>query len=160
MPNPDIVIRPYETADNARLTEIWYAVSRISHPFLPEDLLLRQRDEVSEKYLSQTETWVALGKAGPVGFIGLMDQFIGGLFVAPECQGAGIGGMLLRHAFELKGKLALEVYAANQRAVAFYRRNGFCGVRRREKDDNGLPHPLILMQKPCPGGNRATQIGD
>ncbi|PRX11769.1 UNVERIFIED_ORG: putative acetyltransferase [Martelella mediterranea] len=151
-----IVIRPFEADDNRRLTEIWYAASRLSHPFLPEDLLVRQRQEIAEKYLPQTETWVAVDDNGPIGFIGLMDQFIGGLFVAPESQGAGIGSMLLDHAFALKGKLALEVYAANHRAVAFYRRHGFCGVRRRETDDNGLPHPLILMQKPCPVPNRPT----
>nr|WP_272211862.1 GNAT family N-acetyltransferase [Marinicella sp. W31]MDC2877751.1 GNAT family N-acetyltransferase [Marinicella sp. W31] len=159
MSEASFAIRPFETEDNARLTDIWYAASRLSHPFLPEDLLLRQRLEISEKYLPQTETWVAVGDHGPLGFIGLMDQFIGGLFVAPESQGAGIGGMLLRHAFDLKGKLALEVYAANQRAVAFYRRHGFCGVRRRETDDNGLPHPLILMQKPCPTAKRSVPTG-
>nr|WP_183486265.1 GNAT family N-acetyltransferase [Martelella radicis] len=151
-----LVIRPYAADDNASLTEIWYQASRLSHGFLPDDLLLRQRREIAEKYLPQTETWVAVGENGPVGFIGLMDTFIGGLFVAPEAQGSGIGGRLLGHAFDLKRKLALEVYAANHRAVAFYRRHGFCGVRRRETDDNGLPHPLILMQKPCPTGQRAT----
>ncbi len=146
-----VVIRPYAADDNATLTEIWHLASRLSHPFLPEELLLRQRREISEKYLPETETWVAVVNNAPVGFIGLIDQFIGGLFVAPEAQSAGIGSRLLGHAFNRKGKLALEVYAANHRAVAFYRRHGFCGVRRRETDDNGLPHPLILMQKPCPG---------
>ena len=149
-----LVIRPFTADDNARLTAIWYAASRISHPFLPDDLLLRQRREISEKYLPETETWVAARNGDPVGFIGLIDQFIGGLFVSPDVQSLGIGGRLLDHAFALKSKLALEVYAANTRAVAFYRRHGFCGVRRRETDDNGLPHPLILMQKPCPAGQR------
>lgn len=151
-----VAIRPYESRDNQRLSALWLEASLISHTFLPESLLLTQQKLVAEKYLAETETWVAIADDLPVGFIGLMDQFIGGLFVAPEAQGMGIGGELLRHAFELKGHLALEVYAANHRAVAFYRRHGFCGVRRRETDDNGLPHPLILMQKPCPSGRKTT----
>ncbi|TCT37327.1 GNAT family N-acetyltransferase [Martelella mediterranea] len=151
-----IEIRRYEPADNACLTAIWYQASCISHPFLPDSLLQEQRLQISSKYLPETETWVAVGPAGPVGFIGLIDLFIGGLFIAPEWQSRGIGSLLLSHAFDLKGKLALEVYVANQRAVDFYRKHGFCGVRRRETDDNGLPYPLILMQKPCPSASRRT----
>lgn len=143
-------IRPYRADDNARLTEIWHEASRISHHFLPERLLLEQKRIVSEKYLPETETWVATRNGVPAGFIGLIDSFIGGLFVAPENQGDGIGKQLLDHAFSLKGGLFLEVYAANTRALAFYRRHGFCGIRRRHTDDNGLPFPLIMMQKPAP----------
>ena len=132
------------------LADIWHAASAVSHHFLPEHLLETQKKLVAEKYLPETETWVAVSGETPIGFIGLIDSFIGGLFVSPDCQGGGIGSSLLDHAFRLKGHLLLEVYAANHRALAFYRRHGFCGIKRRATDDNGLPFPLIMMQKPVP----------
>lgn len=146
----EYIIRPYRADDNAVLADIWHAASSVSHHFLPGDLLTAQKKLVAEKYLPETETWVAVSGETPIGFIGLIDSFIGGLFVSPDCQGGGIGSALLDHAFRLKGHLLLEVYAANHRALAFYRRHGFCGIRRRETDDNGLPFPLIVMQKPVP----------
>ena len=145
---PDI--RPYRAEDNAALVDIWHRASSVAHDFLPAELLAAQKKLVSEKYLPETETWVAVNGTTPVGFIGLIDSFIGGLFVSPDCQGGGIGSALLDHAFRLKGHLLLEVYAANTRALSFYRRHGFCGIKRRQTDDNGLPFPLIMMQKPVP----------
>ncbi|WP_180897521.1 GNAT family N-acetyltransferase [Martelella soudanensis] len=153
----ETVIRPYRAEDNPVLSEIWHAASCLSHHFLPDELLAAQKKLVSEKYLPETETWVAVSGETPVGFIGLIDSFIGGLFVSPDCQGGGIGSALLDHAFRLKGHLLLEVYAANHRALAFYRRHGFCGIKRRETDDNGLPFPLIMMQKPVPATRRQPE---
>ena len=79
------------------------------------------------------------------GFIGLIDHFIGGLFVAPDAQGQGIGRALVDHAQGLKGRLTLEVYAANAAARGFYTALGFTETGRREEDDLGLPFPLIRM---------------
>lgn len=159
MVESEIKIRCFRSEDSASLCSIWYAASRSSHSFLPEALLLAQMEQIAEKFLPETEVWVAESDVGILGFIGLMDHFIGGLFIAPQAQGKGIGGRLLDHAMQRKGRLALEVYAANRRAVAFYRRKGFCGVRRRAIDDNGLPFPLILMQRgmTTPNGQRHRQ---
>ncbi|TPW31486.1 GNAT family N-acetyltransferase [Martelella alba] len=140
-------IRRFRAADTEALCRIWHDASLRSHDFLPEALLFRQRRIIAERFLGQTECWIAACDETPLGFIGLIDDFVGGLFVDPHCQGYGVGTALLGHAWNLRGKLALEVYARNSRAIAFYRRHGFSGIRRRETDDNGLPFALILMQK-------------
>jgi ribosomal protein S18 acetylase RimI-like enzyme len=79
------------------------------------------------------------------GFISLMEDFIGGLFVSPRHQGYGIGRLLVAHALALKGQLQLEVYTANDRACAFYRALGFEEVSRRPCDDQGLPFENAQM---------------
>ncbi|MFI6996827.1 GNAT family N-acetyltransferase [Nocardia sp. NPDC050175] len=49
---------------------------------------------------------------------------MGGLFVAPEAQGRGIGRLLVEHAVAMHGDLPLEVYERNTSARAVYDRLG------------------------------------
>ena len=81
-----------------------------------------------------------------VGFIGLLDHHIGGLFVTPDKHKSGIGQQLVQHALSLKGTLELEVYALNNNADGFYRHIGFKEISRRPTDDNGLPFELIKLR--------------
>ncbi|WP_371744735.1 GNAT family N-acetyltransferase [Nordella sp. HKS 07] len=60
-------------------------------------------------------------------------------------QGGGIGRALVAHAIQLKGKLEVEVYEANENARSFYERMGFVEVSRAGEDDEGLPFAVIRM---------------
>jgi len=147
MKNMTVIIRAYQAADKQTLSSIWYRASLEAHAFLGKDLLRDQQKLIEDVYLEKAETWVAVINGEPVGFIGLLDCFIGGLFVDPSAQGYGIGRRLLDHALALKGKLSLEVYADNKGACRFYQRLGFQEISRREEDDNGLPFANIWMQR-------------
>lgn len=139
-------IRPYTPEDAARLLAIWRAASEQAHFFFTAEQLDAQQRLVADVYLSKAEISVATLSGAPVGFIGLLGSFVGGLFVAPEFQGRGIGRALVAHAMRLKGDvLELEVYARNPGAQAFYRRLGFVERARRATDDNGLPLTLIRL---------------
>lgn len=140
MKDTDIAIRAYEAADLEKLSAIWFEASMIAHAFLGEPRLREQRVLIETVYLPSAETWVALRAGEPAGFVSLMGDFIGGLFVSPGHQGGGIGRQLIRHAATLKGQLHLEVYTANVPAYAFYRAFGFEEVSRRPSDDQGLPY--------------------
>lgn len=143
-------IRAYSnTTDRNRLADIWLEASRVGHPFLTEAELLDQQAKVREIYLPQAENWVVEMDGEPVGFIGLIDSFIGGLFVDPAAHGHGLGKALVLHSAALKGLLDVEVYAANEAATAFYRRIGFVETLRRSHDDEGLPHEVIRMRRPA-----------
>ncbi|MGV2978688.1 GNAT family N-acetyltransferase [Camelimonas sp. ID_303_24] len=146
MTRDNIVIRPYQGADTKLLSGIWLLASRQAHPFLGEEKLRSHRQLIESEYLPNSETWVACDQGKPVGFIGLIETFIGGLFVDPHAQGLGVGRLLVDHALTLKGSLELEVYAANEDAVRFYSRLGFSEISRREKDDEGLPFENIRMR--------------
>lgn len=146
----ETTIRPYAPADRDLLLAIWHAASRAGHPFFPAAQLREQARLVRDIYLPEAENWVAVRGGAPAGFIGLIDNFVGGLFVAPALHGQGIGRMLVDHAAALKGMLELEVYAANPGAHAFYRRLGFAEIGRRPRDDNGLPFEVVHLRRDVP----------
>ena len=144
-----VELRRYRAEDNQVLSDIWLRASARAHSFFTTEQLAEQRERVSKLYLPNAETWVACEAAVQVGFIGLIDDFIGGLFVDPQHQGGGIGRTLVQHAITLKGTLTLEVYASNTGARTFYERMGFREIGRRPIDDNGLPFALITMRSPA-----------
>ena len=59
------------------------------------------------------------------GFIGLTENYIAGLFVRESAQSIGIGYQLLNYAKYVRSDLRLNVYQKNERAAAFYRKEGF-----------------------------------
>ena len=67
------------------------------------------------------------------------------LYVRPDCQGRGIGQVLLREiedAFPDAERLRVEVEAANEPAVGFWRANGFEPAGRTQScgsADSGIP---------------------
>lgn len=146
MDKNEVTIRAYTAADKKMLSSIWYRASVKAHGFLGEARLQEQRKLIEDIYLEKAETWVARLDGRPVGFIGLLDTFVGGLFVDPSAQGHGIGRGLIAHALALKSQLSLEVYADNEQACAFYRQLGFREISRRAKDDDDLPFENILMR--------------
>ena len=60
-----------------------------------------------------------------VGVVSSSADYIEGLFVLPDFWNRGIGTELLNSAATGKDELFLQVYADNERAVRFYRKNGF-----------------------------------
>ncbi|MEW9806416.1 GNAT family N-acetyltransferase [Mesorhizobium marinum] len=146
MKNSEVVIRAYEASDLETLSTIWFETSQRVHSFLGTERLGEQRHLIETVYLPDAEVWVALCDGRPVGFIGLIDAFIGGLFVAQGLQGRGVGRALVDHAMALKGELELDVYAENEGARAFYERLGFDEVSRQPQDDEGLPFETIRMR--------------
>ncbi|RAI19975.1 GNAT family N-acetyltransferase [Afifella marina] len=136
----DVTIRAFDPAgDTETLSGIWLDASLLAHPFIGRARLLEQRRLIEEKYLPAAETWVACRSGEPAGFIALMENFIGGLFVAPAHQGQGIGARLIAHAFTCRDELTLEVYTENAGALRFYLAQGFEEVSRRPRDDEGFP---------------------
>ncbi|WP_319775092.1 GNAT family N-acetyltransferase [Breoghania sp.] len=146
MENENVTIRPYEAAtDLEKLSKIWFDASLKAHPFIGEPRLVEQRRLIEEEYLPKAETSVACLNGEAVGFISLLGSFVGGIFVAPDRQGLGIGRRLISHALERKGELSLEVYTANEQAVQFYATLGFQEMSRRDVDDFGLPFPNAAL---------------
>ena len=141
----NITIRPSEAADTGNLLSIWFAASIEAHGFIGKAQLREQRVAIEQTYLPNAETWVACEMQKPLGFISLIDAFVGGLFVSPEHQGRGIGRMLIQHAAAQNGSLQLEVYTANARAYGFYASLGFKELSRRSEDDQGLPFENARM---------------
>jgi putative acetyltransferase len=143
---PELTLRAFDPQDTDRLLDIWLSASRLGHPFLGDDILLAQRDIVRDVYLPGAENHVAVLDGQAVGFIGMMDCFIGGLFVDPAHHGHGIGRALVDYLSQQRPMLELDVYADNKLAPDFYRKLGFHEVSRRPHDDEGRPFEVILMR--------------
>lgn len=82
-----------------------------------------------------------------MALLGLLDSEIGGLFVAPEAQGTGVGRRLVEHAAALHGSLTLEVYEKNTGARGFYARLGFVEESRRV--DEEYDEVMLRLTRPA-----------
>ncbi|MEV6452767.1 GNAT family N-acetyltransferase [Streptomyces anulatus] len=148
------VIRRYAAADENAAVDVWSRAGTAAHPFIPgegEGEGERAR-KMREVYLVHAENWVAETDGRVVALLGLLDAEIGGLFVAPEAQGTGVGRRLVEHAAALHGSLTLEVYEKNTGARGFYARLGFAEESRRV--DEEYDEVMLSLTRPAPG-NRA-----
>ena len=119
------VIRKYVESDLDGVLSSWESASKIAHPFLKEDFLETERYNIPNVYLPNTDTWVAEVNGKVVGFIALMGNEVGAIFLDPEFQGIGIGKCLMDKAQEIHGTLEVEVFTANSIGRKFYDRYGF-----------------------------------
>lgn len=143
-----IILRPYDpSCDLESCLAIWRSASQVGHPFMSAEELDENGRLVREKYMPLARNIVAVEGVQVVGFIALVDSFIGGLFVAPCEHRKGIGRALIEYAAADLGELALEVYEANHGAREFYHRMGFVEIGRRDLDDKGLRRPLIKLRR-------------
>lgn len=118
------MIRRLEKKDIDVVIQIWFEENKRAHDFIPESYWLGKFDEVKD-ILPQAEVYVYEIDNEIKGFIGLMDNYIAGIFIASECQSKGIGKELLCYAKEEKENLSLSVYIKNSRAINFYKRENF-----------------------------------
>lgn len=142
------MIRQARSTDFDTMAAIWLEASKAGHPFLGEAVLLKQLTLVRDVYFPQAESWVAEEYDTVVGFIGMLGNHIGGLFIRPREYRRGIGRKLVGHAASRLGQLTVEVYERNPGAIAFYASCGFVLVGRKETDDEGRPFPLLCMSRP------------
>ncbi|MEU3707737.1 GNAT family N-acetyltransferase [Streptomyces anulatus] len=142
------VIRRYAAADENAAVDVWSRAGSAAHPFIPGEGEGERAREMREVYLVQAENWVAETDGRVVALLGLLDAEIGGLFVAPEAQGTGVGRRLVEHAAALHGTLSLEVYEKNTRARGFYARLGFVEESRRV--DEEYDEVMLRLTRPAP----------
>ncbi len=142
------MIRRYAHTDENASMDIWSRAGRTAHPFIPGEGEGERAREMREVHLVHAENWVAESNGRVVALLGLLDAEIGGLFVAPEAQGTGVGRRLVEHAAALHGSLTLEVYEKNTRARGFYARMGFVEESRRV--DEEYDEVLLKLVRPAP----------
>jgi|SRR6056297_985024 len=114
-------IREFVPGDTEKVLEIWFEASRSAHWFLGDSLLRSLKEEVRNKYIPMAETWISEEHGELIGFISLIGNYIGALFVHPFHQGKGAGTCLIKKASSIKNELAVGVYEKNQRAQKFYK---------------------------------------
>ena len=140
-----LVIRAFERADEDDLIRVWLASTIPGQSFLPEDHWRAMEAEIRQELLPVSETWVIEAEGELVAFMSLLGDLIGGLFTHPEHQGRGHGRALIDHARLLHDPVFVEVFAANKRAVAFYRSCGFVDHEHRIDEASGLTQLILRL---------------
>lgn len=119
------MIREYQSTDCDDVLNVWARASALAHPFLSQEFLERERHMIPSVYLPKAETWVWESGGQVVGFISLLGNEIGAVFVDPECHRTGIGRALIDRARALRADLEVEVFGRNLLGRAFYAKLGF-----------------------------------
>ncbi len=114
------LVRKYEEKDLNDVLSTWENASKIAHPFLTSEFMEGERYNLPNIYLPNAETWVVEQNGQVIGFIALIGNEIGGLFVQPKFHGTGAGRVLMDKAYELHDDLEVEVFKANALGRKFY----------------------------------------
>ncbi|MGL5278006.1 MAG: GNAT family N-acetyltransferase [Cetobacterium sp.] len=140
------MIRKLETKDIDVVIQIWFETNKRAHDFIPESYWLEKFDEVQD-ILPQAEVYVYEMDNEIKGFIGLVDNYIAGIFILVECQSKGIGRELLYYAKEKKENLSLSVYIKNSRAINFYKRENFKVISENLDENTGEKEFFMTWEK-------------
>ena len=142
------MIRAFKEEDTETVIRIWLEASILSHSFIDKAYWEEKADAMRTLYLPLSEVVVDEDKdmGEVVAFIAFVEDYLAALFVAPAHQKKGVGSRLLALAKKMRDTLELSVYAENERAVAFYRKNGFRMTNKRIEEMTG--HTELLMVFP------------
>jgi ribosomal protein S18 acetylase RimI-like enzyme len=96
---------------------------------------------------------VAEADGEPAGVLLLKDDYVDHLWVHPDFMRRGVGNALLEHAADRArragfDKLALDCLALNEKALAFYRANGFIVERAYVADNYMAGEQVRRLVKP------------
>ena len=127
------MIRELREADLNQVMELWLQSNEQAHAFIKEEYWKGHYREV-RKLLPRAEVYVYEENGEIKGFIGADGPYIAGIFVDFRSRSMGIGKQLLDYVKLRKSTLTLQVYEKNERAVSFYRREGFM-VREKLVDE-------------------------
>lgn len=127
------MIRRFNKNDINDVMQIWENENIKAHKFISKEYWESNYNFVKES-LPKAEIYVYIIKEKIVGFVGLDNNYIEGIFVDTNNQCNGIGTSLLNKVKESRNSLTLSVYKKNKNAISFYKKNGF--VITNENMDN------------------------
>ena len=117
------------------LKEAGISEKRVPALYRLGELLKKAGYAYVDQILPNAEVYVEFVKDKVVGFIGIIDNHIEGIFVDHHHQGNGVGTALLHEAKTSKYHLTLHVYKQNANAIRFYQKNDFV-ITEEHNDEN------------------------
>lgn len=118
------MIRKFENSDIDDIMQIWKNVNIKAHNFISKEYWENNYDYV-RNILPKAEIYVYVDNNEIIGFIGMNEIYIEGIFVNTNSQHRGIGKALLNKVKENGKNLTLSVYQKNTNAINFYKKNDF-----------------------------------
>ncbi len=139
------MIRKYNEKEIPVLIKIWEQASTLAHPFLDNAFTLMVKRAMTETYLPNSNTWVYEESDTIVGFISMIENEIGGLFVHPNHHSKGIGTTLVSHMNKFYKELEVEVFNENKIGKPFYEKLGFKILKKYIHEDTN--QEILRMKK-------------
>ena len=130
-------LRPYSESDLEAVLSSWENAARLAHPFMTDDFLAQESNNVAEISLPTPATWVVEIGNKVQGFIALMGNEVGAIFLQPNFHGKGTGKALMDKAQELHGDLEVEVFKENPIGRKFYSQYGFVQLEEKWHEPTG-----------------------
>lgn len=131
------MIRPVKSQEVEAVLDIWLTASIQAHDFIEAEFWRSQLDNMRDVYLPASEVFVYEQAGDVVGFYALYEDNLAAIFVAPICQGKGVGKALIADAKTRRKSLTLSVYKENQASYQFYVSQGFNVVSEQEDEHTG-----------------------
>lgn len=129
-----------------QLVALWEASVRATHLFLSNEEILTIKEYVPEALTGISHLIVAEdNQKQPIAFMGIADQTLEMLFIAPTMRSQGIGKQLIQYGIDTYGINHVAVNEQNPEAKGFYEHMGFSVYKRTDLDEQGNPYPLLYM---------------
>lgn len=129
------------------ILDIWELSVRATHDFLVEADILYYKKLIETQYLKAVDLYVVRKENKILGFMGIADDNIEMLFLAPDFRGEGIGRLFVQYALSELGVSKVDVNEQNEHALRFYEKMGFVVKERSPLDGEGRPFPILHLQK-------------
>ncbi len=136
------IIRKFNDFDLKRVMRIWYEGNLEAHDFVDKNYWEKNFGFV-KRSLPESEVYVYEIDGYVVGFVGIDEGYIAGLFVDKEYRGVGIGTKLIEYVKELYDFFTLHVFENNYGAVTFYENRGL--IKKEESIHEDLGEVEYLM---------------
>jgi putative acetyltransferase len=141
-----IEIQPYNDKFKEQMIQVWESSVRATHDFLIPSDIDYYKKIVSAIDFNSFQVFCLTEVDTLHGFIGIADNKIEMLFLAPERIGKGLGKTLINFAINELGANKVDVNEQNQNAANFYTKFGFVTYARADKDDEGKDYPILKMK--------------
>ena len=140
------MIRKFEKKDINDVMRIWKNENIKAHQFIEREYWENNYNYVKE-ILPNAEIYVYVIEENIVGFIGLDQNYIEGIFIDTNNQCNGIGTSLLNKVKEDRNTLTLSVYKKNVNAIKFYKNNNFIITSESiDKDTNEIEYIMTWVK--------------
>ena len=136
------MIRKFEKNDINAVMEIWVNENIRTHNFIAKEYW-KDNYEYIKDILPKADIYVYILDEQVVGFVGVNNNYVEGIFVDINNQHSGIVTSLLDRIKENKDNLTLNVYKKNTNAIKFYEKNNFIITSENiDKDTNEIEYTM------------------
>ena len=128
------------------LLVLWEKSVRATHFFLSEENIASIAAYVPHALQEVAHLMIAKNdRMETIAFMGVDENRLEMLFLAPEARGKGVGRLWLEYGIDRFGVDQVCVNEQNPEALKFYEHMGFRVYKRTGLDEQGNPFPVLYM---------------